>query len=127
MGYEYEITYKNGKENIVADALSCTFDDHVSLSAISMSIPNWLYYVHQGYINESSLPEIIQQLASNLSTIPHYSWYGSSLRYKGRLMVRRAHIFTRLSSMNSMLLQWQGTLGSSKRMSGHDVTSFGRE
>ena len=42
MGYGYEITYKKGKENLVADALSRTFDDHVSLSTISMPIPNWL-------------------------------------------------------------------------------------
>ena len=45
MGYDYEITYKKGKDNLVADALSHTFDDHVSLSTISMPIPNWLQYV----------------------------------------------------------------------------------
>ena len=39
MGYDYEITYKKGKDNLVADALSRTFDDHASLSAISMPIP----------------------------------------------------------------------------------------
>ena len=42
MGYDYEITYKKGKDNLVADALSRTFDAHVSLSSISMPIPNWL-------------------------------------------------------------------------------------
>ena len=31
MDYDYEITYKNGEDNLVADALSRTFDDHVSL------------------------------------------------------------------------------------------------
>ena len=45
MGYDYEITYKKGKDNLVADALSCTFDDHASLSTISMPIPNWLQSV----------------------------------------------------------------------------------
>ena len=45
MGYDYEITYKKYKDNIVADSLSRTFDDHVSfLSFISMPIPNWLQY-----------------------------------------------------------------------------------
>ena len=42
MGYDYEITYKKGKDNLVTDALSRTFDDHASLSAISMPIPNCL-------------------------------------------------------------------------------------
>ena len=74
MGYEYKITYKKGKDNIVADALSRTFDDHASLSAISMPIPNWLESVQQGYINDSSFSQIIQQLSSNPSVVPHYSW-----------------------------------------------------
>ena len=45
MGYDYEITYKKGKDNLVVDALSCTFDDHASLSTISMPIPNWIQSV----------------------------------------------------------------------------------
>ena len=45
MGYDYKITYKNSKDNLVADSLSCTFDDHISLSCISMPIPNWLQSV----------------------------------------------------------------------------------
>ena len=45
MGYDYEINYKKGKDNIVADALSRTFDDQGSLSAISMHVPNWLQSV----------------------------------------------------------------------------------
>ena len=55
MGYDYEITYKKGKDNLVVDALSRTFDDHASLSAISMPIPNWLQSIQQGYVNDSSL------------------------------------------------------------------------
>ena len=71
----------------MVDALSRTFDDHASLSAISMPIPNWLKYVQQGYVNDSSLSQIIQQLVSNPSLVPHYSWDGYSLRYKGRLVL----------------------------------------
>ena len=65
------------------DSLSCTFDDHVSLSAISIPIPNWLQSVQQGYVNDPSLSEIIQQLSNNPSPLPYYAWDGSSLRYKG--------------------------------------------
>ena len=71
----------------MADSLSRTFDDHASLSAISMPIPNWLQSIQQGYVNESSLSQIIQWLASNPSLIPHYSWDGSSMRYKDHLVI----------------------------------------
>ena len=74
-------------DNIVADALSRTFDDQGSLSAISIPVPNWLQSVQQGYVNESSLSEIIQRLANNPSVVLHYSWDGSSLRHKGRLVL----------------------------------------
>ena len=87
MGYDYEITYKKGKDNLVADALSYTFDDHASLSAISMPIPNWLQSIQQGYVNSSSFSKIIQQLDNNHSVVLDYSWDGSSLRYKGHLVL----------------------------------------
>ena len=83
MGYDY----KKGKDNLVADALSRTFDDHASLSAISMPIPNWLQSVQQGYVNDSSLSKIIQQLSSNPYVVPYSSWDGFSLRYMGRLVL----------------------------------------
>ena len=57
-----------------------------SLSAISMHIPNWLQFVHQGYVNDSSLSKTIQRLANDHFFVPHYSWDGASLRYKGHLV-----------------------------------------
>ena len=71
----------------MVDTLSRTFDALVSLSAIAMPIPTWLHSVQQGYVNDSSLSEIIQSLASNPSLVPHFSWDGSSLRYKGHLVL----------------------------------------
>ena len=53
MGYDYEITSKKGKNNLVEDYLSHTFDEQVSISAISMPIPNWLQFVQQGYFIDS--------------------------------------------------------------------------
>ena len=87
MGYDYEINYKKAKDNLVVDTLSCAFDAHVSLSAITMPIPTWLHSVQQGYVNDSSSSEIIQPLASHPSVVPHFSWEGSSLRYKGHLVL----------------------------------------
>ena len=71
----------------MVDALFHTFDAHVSLSVISLPIPTWLHFVQQGYVKDSSLSEIIQPLASNPSMVPHFFWDGSSLRYKGHLVL----------------------------------------
>ena len=88
----------------MVDTLSRTFDAPVSLSDIAMPIPTWLHSVQQGYVNDSSLSEIIQPLASNPFVVPHFSWDGSSLRYKGRMVLPRAQILNMQSFMNSMLL-----------------------
>ena len=81
----------------MVNALSRTFDDHASLSTISMPIPNWLQSVQQGYVNDSSLYQIIQQLANNPSLVLHSSWDGSSLQGFGQ-------IFRWISSMGSLNL-----------------------
>ena len=42
LGYDYEIIYRKGKENVVVDALSIKFEDQVALQAILSPIPQWL-------------------------------------------------------------------------------------
>ena len=44
-GYDYEIIYKKGKENVVAGALSCKYDDEGSLFYLSFVVPYWLQAV----------------------------------------------------------------------------------
>jgi hypothetical protein len=45
-GYDYEIIYKKGKENVVADALSQKYEDEGSLFSLSFIVPDWLQAVH---------------------------------------------------------------------------------
>jgi hypothetical protein len=45
-GYDYEIIYKKGKENVVVDALSHKYEDEGSLFSLSFIVPNWLQDVH---------------------------------------------------------------------------------
>jgi len=42
LGYDYEIVYKKGKENVVVDALSRKFEDDGSLFALSLPNHSWL-------------------------------------------------------------------------------------
>jgi hypothetical protein len=46
-GYDYEIIYKNGKENVVVDTLSHKYEDEGSLFPLSFIVPYWLQVSHQ--------------------------------------------------------------------------------
>jgi hypothetical protein len=41
-GYDYEIIYKKGKDNVVADALSQKYEDEGSLFSLSFIVQYWL-------------------------------------------------------------------------------------
>jgi hypothetical protein len=44
-GYDYEITYKKGKDNVVVDALSRKYEEEGSLFSLSFIVPDWLQAV----------------------------------------------------------------------------------
>jgi hypothetical protein len=46
-GYDYEIIYKKGKDNVVADALSQKYEDEGSLFSLSFIVPDWLQAIRQ--------------------------------------------------------------------------------
>ena len=45
-GYDYEIIYNKGKDNVVADALSRKYEDEGSLFSLSFIVPDWLQAIH---------------------------------------------------------------------------------
>jgi hypothetical protein len=49
-GYDYEIIYNKGKDNVVADALSQKYEDEGSLFSLSLIVPDWLQVVFQEWI-----------------------------------------------------------------------------
>jgi hypothetical protein len=51
-GYDYEIIYKKGKDNVVADALSQKYEDEGSLFSLSFIVPNWLQAVRQEWLQD---------------------------------------------------------------------------
>jgi hypothetical protein len=46
-GYDFEIIYKKGKDNVVVDALFQKYEDEGSLFSLSLILPNWLQAVRQ--------------------------------------------------------------------------------
>ena len=67
--YDYEIIYKKGKDNVVADALSRKYEDEGSLFSLSFIVPDWLQAVHQEWLQDPKSSHLIQQL-QNKSLAP---------------------------------------------------------
>jgi hypothetical protein len=95
-GFDYEIIYKKGKDNVVVDALSRKYEDEGSLFSPSFIVPDWLQVIRQEWLHYPKSSHLIQQLQSNSPVSPGYSWLHDELRYKGRLYLSKQ---TKIKSM----------------------------
>jgi hypothetical protein len=59
-GYDYEIIYKKGKDNVVTDALSIKYEDEGSLFSLSFIVPYWLQVVLQEWLHDPRSSHLIQ-------------------------------------------------------------------
>jgi hypothetical protein len=84
-GYNYEIIYKKGKENVVVDALSPKYEEDRFLFSLSFIVPYWLQAVRQEWLQDPKISILLHQLQHNFSVSLGYSWHNEELRYKGHL------------------------------------------
>jgi len=61
LGYDYDIIYKKGKDNVVAYALSQKYEDEVFLFSLSLIIAYWLNDVHKECFKNPKIFILIQQ------------------------------------------------------------------
>ena len=59
--YDYEIIYKKGKDNVVADAISQKYEDEGSLFSLSFIVLDWLQIVCQEWLHDPKSLHLIQQ------------------------------------------------------------------
>jgi hypothetical protein len=70
LGYDYEIVYKKGVENLVVDALSC-LREHAELH--NLSTPTWPTFelIKEEQQSDPELQNIVQRLIHDPSFVPH--------------------------------------------------------
>ena len=75
LGYDFEIIYKKGKLNFVADALSRKDEDvEALLCVISIIQPDWITEARDEWKNEEEVWILIQKFQQDTSTSDTSSW-----------------------------------------------------
>ena len=86
LGYDFEIIYKKGKQNVVADALSRKDEDvEALLCAISIIQPDWINEAREEWKNDEEVWALIRKLQQDSNTSDTFRWQNDSLWYKDRL------------------------------------------
>ena len=93
--FDYEITYKKGKENVVADALS-QLPEQVEFLTVSLPTSDFLKDIKIEWQDDPETSKIIKKLEEASSSVAHYNWDSKELHYKGCivLMTNSTCIFT---------------------------------
>ena len=86
LGYDFEIIYKKGKENVVVDALSWKDEPAKALlCAISELQEDWIEDARSKWKNDPGTQNLIQNLQQDPSMSEKFVWKGDVLWYKDRL------------------------------------------
>jgi len=74
LAYDFEIIYKKGKKNVVADALSRKDEDvEAFLCAISIIQPDWINEARDEWKNDEEVWALIQKIQQDPNTSDTFS------------------------------------------------------
>ncbi|XP_060177867.1 uncharacterized protein LOC132607805 [Lycium barbarum] len=90
LGLDYEVQYKKGTENRVADALSRKKEDEAYFNAITTAEPTWMLEVSRSYAMDPTALQPVAKLITDPTSNLVYSLHQSIIRYKGKIYVGRA-------------------------------------
>ena len=87
LGFDYEIEYRRGKDNLAADALSRV--SHKELCALTLSSISTQIMgdIKKTWETDPTLQQLIAELIKDASSHPSYSWVNDTLIRKGKVVV----------------------------------------
>lgn len=113
--FDYEIQYKQGKENLVFDALSRVEGSEVLHMAMSVLECDLMKDIQECYKEDGEVAAIIEDLKRNPVAKKHYSWVQNIPRRKIKIVVPMN------INLRNSIQQWLHCSGSSGH-SGRDAT-----
>jgi hypothetical protein len=87
IGLQYNVVYKKGSENSVADALSRRPHSTNQMMALSVCTPTWLAEVRASYDLDPQPQTMITKLLNDSGVVSHFSLVDGILKYKRRIWV----------------------------------------
>ena len=85
--FDFEIQYKQGKENLAADALSRMDGAEVLHMALFVLECDLLKQIHETYDKDNKVKELIASLKKKPLSKKHYSWSQEVLRRKNKIVI----------------------------------------
>ena len=87
LGFDYEIEFRSGRENIATDALSGISSNELNALTLSTLEAPVLESIKQSWQEDHKLQALIQDIIRDPATHPHYKWSNNCLFRKGKLVV----------------------------------------
>ncbi|KAK8933363.1 hypothetical protein KSP39_PZI015730 [Platanthera zijinensis] len=88
LGYDYEIVYRRGKDNVVADALSRL--PEAALTHITGPLLDSLADIHEEVMGSDTLRPLVEALQRGETVTPGYHLCNGRLHFRGRVVVPAA-------------------------------------
>eukprot|EP00253_Pinus_taeda_P018329 PITA_18329 len=105
LGYDFEIIYKKGKKNVVANAISRKDEDvEALLCTISIIQPDWINEAREEWKNDEEVWALIRKLQKDPSTFDTFSWRNDSLWYKDHLYL--GYLRCLISDKQTQWVKW---------------------
>ena len=85
--YHFEIIYKPGKLNVVADALSRQQQEDEQIKAIIEITDNWIQEIQEGVQLDKEAQKIIEELKTKPDMTNKFKMRNNNLYYEDRLFI----------------------------------------